>query len=95
MLGSSNVSAILGTRPELEYIIAIDSDGSKLQQGSVLNMVTFFFNNSVNSTSLLQLTESNEFQHYSYVLPVIDNSSVGEYLLTSGKKFFVVSHTII
>ena len=79
-MGNSSVSATLGTRPEFEFIIAVDSDGSKVQQNSVLNMVTFSFENS-----LLQLTESNEFQHYSYKPPPVDNSSAGVYVLTSSK----------
>ena len=87
MLTDSNVSATLGSRPILEYVIAIDSDGSELQQSSVINMITFFFNNSVNET-VLQLTESmEEFQHYLYILPSLDNSSTGEYMLTASEKF--------
>ena len=86
LVGNSNVSATLGTRQELEFIIAIDSDGSKLQQGSVLNMVNFSFDNSINVTQL-QLVESNEFQHYSYTLPPVDNNSQGSYVLTFSKEF--------
>ena len=88
-MGNSSVSATLGTRQELEFIIAIDSDGSKLQQSSVLNMVAFIFNNSINNATLLQLTESNEFQHYFYIIPPLDNNTEGMYALTFGKNSFV------
>ena len=89
LVGNSDVSATLGTRQELEFIIAIDSDGSTLQQSSVLNMVTFSFDNSVNAT-LLHLTQSNEFQHYSYTLPPVDRTSQGSYFLTFSKEFSCV-----
>ena len=89
LLGNSNISAALGTRQELEFVIAIDSDGSKLQQSSVLNMVTFTFDNLINATSL-QLMESNEFQHYTYTFPPVDNSSVGIYALAFGEKFIIL-----
>ena len=85
LLGNSNISATLGTRQELEFVIAIDSDGSKLQQSSVLNMVTFTFDNLIDATSL-QLMESNEFQHYIYISPPVNNSSVGIYALAFGEK---------
>jgi len=85
LISNSNISATLGTRQELEFIIAIDSDGSKLQQNSVLNLVNFTFDNLINATTL-QLAEANEFQHYSYVSPPIDNSSAGIYALIFGKN---------
>ena len=85
LISNSNISATLGTRQELEFVIAIDSDGSKLQQNSVLSLVNFTFDNLINAT-MLQLTESNEFQHYTYVSPPIDNSSAGLYALMFSKN---------
>ena len=89
LLSDSNVSATVGTIQKIEYVIAINSDGSRLQQSSLLNMVTFSFNNSVNAT-MLHLTESLEFQHYLYTSPPLDNSSTGEYILSYGEKLTVV-----
>ena len=80
----------MGTIQKIEYIIAINSDGSRLEQSSLLNMVTFSFNNSVNAT-MLHLTESQEeFQHYLYISPPLDNSSTGEYILSYGEELTVV-----
>lgn len=92
LLSDSNVSATVGTIQEIEYVIAINSDGSKLQQSLLLNMVTFSFNNLVNAT-MLHLTESREeFQHYFYTSPPLDNSSTGEYILSYGEELIEVLH---
>ena len=93
LVGSSSVSATRGTTQELEFIIAIDSDGSRIQQSSVLNMVTFTFNNSINGT-MLQLTESNEFQHYVYASPPIDNTTEGTYSLNFSKQSSLCSYIL-
>ena len=89
LLGNSNISAALGTRQELEFVIAIDSDGSNLQQSSVLNMVNFMFDNLIDTTSL-QLMESIEFQHYTYTSPPVDDSSVGIYAIAFGEKSMIL-----
>ena len=85
LVSNSTISATLGTRQELEFVIAIDSDGSKIEQTTISDSLMFSFTNSSQITvNLPEPTELDVFQHYVYILSPVDTTLEGMYSVILG-----------
>ena len=84
MLGNSSILATVGSRPVLEFIVAIDSDGVQEFQNNVTSLLTFTFTNSSQNRFLLPLPvmDPDNSQHYLYTLPSLGIITEGIYTLT-------------
>ncbi|XP_065910295.1 uncharacterized protein [Dysidea avara] len=85
LVSNSTISATLGTRQELEFVIAIDSDGSKIGQSAISDSLVFSFTNSSQITvDLPEPMELDIFQHFVYMLPPVDTTLEGMYSVILG-----------
>ena len=69
------------------YLIAVDADGTKENQNS-LNASFTFVNDQSTKTFEFENANETSFQHYSYVLPIIEEDSEGSYKLTLGYFYY-------
>lgn len=84
-MSNSTISATLGTRQQLEFVIAIDSDGSKIGQRTISDYFVFSFTNlSQITANLPEPTELDVFQRYVYMLPPVDTTLEGMYSIILG-----------
>jgi len=84
-VGNSSILATVGSRPVIEFIVAVDSNGIVEFQNNVTNLLTFSFleNSSKEQIQLpLPVMDSDNFQLYSYILPPVGISTEGIYMLT-------------
>ena len=83
MLGNSSILATVGSRPVLEFTVAVDSDGVQEFQNNVSSLLTFTFINSTQIQTLLPLPvmDPDNFQRYSYTLPPLGVGTEGIYTL--------------
>ena len=89
MLGNSSILATVGSRPVLEFTVAVDSDGVQEFQKNVTSLLTFSFMNSSQNEFLLPLPvmDPDNFQRYSYTLPPLGINNEGIYTLAiNGNK---------
>ena len=88
LVSNTSVEASPGTRPILMYVIAVDDDGTMVEQKNLSYFASFQFVNpdSQMSDYNSELTEFIEtsFQHYIYALPVLDEDAEGSYMLILG-----------
>ena len=84
MLGNSSILATVGSRPVLEFTVAVDSDGVLEFHNNVTSLLTFTFTNSSQSKTLLPLPvmDPDNFQRFSYTLPPLGVGTEGIYTLT-------------
>ena len=90
MLGNSTILTTVGSRPVLDFIVAVDSDGV---QNDLTNLLSFTFTNSTDNQMPLPLPvmDPNNFQRYSYTLPPLGISTEGIYNLTINGTVFIIS----
>ena len=96
MLGNSSILATVGSRPVLEFTVAVDSDGVLEFQNNVTSLLTFTFTNSSQNQTLLPLPvlDPNNFQRYSYTLPPLGVGTEGIYTLTfNGMAALYIKHS--
>ena len=84
MLGNSSILATVGSRPVLEFTVAVDSNGVLEFQNNVTSLLNFTFTNSSQSKTLLPLPEMDpdNFQRFPYTLPPLGVGTEGMYTLT-------------
>jgi len=83
-VGDGNIMATLGSRPEIEFVLAVDSDGVRDFQKNISNFLSFSFTNHDMMKTALSLPQidPNNFQHYKTVLPSVNITTEGIYTLT-------------
>lgn len=83
-MGNSSVLATVGSRPVLEFTVAVNSDGVQEFQNNVTSLLTFAFTNSSQNRTLLSLPtmDPDNFQRFSYTLPPLGVGTEGVYTLT-------------
>ena len=84
LLGDGNITATLGSRPEVEFVLAIDSDGVRDFQNNIPDFLSFSFtdHNMMETALSLPQVDPNNFQRYKTVLPSVETSTEGVYTLT-------------
>lgn len=85
VVGNSSILATVGSRPVIEFMVAVDSNGVVEFQNNVTSLLTFIFlsNSSQEQIQLpLPVMDSDNFQHYSYTLPPVGINNEGLYTLT-------------
>ena len=84
LLGDSNITTTLGSRPAVEFVLAIDSDGVRDFQKNITDFLSFSFTNHNMTKTTLSLPhmDLDNFQRYKTVLPSVDISTEGVYTLT-------------
>ena len=81
LLSDLYLKSSVGARPIIMYIIAIDADGTRERQENLDALFTL-----TNSDDLVvpEVVEAS-FQHYDYVLPLLEEDVEGSYRLTLRK----------
>jgi len=95
LVGDSNITATLGSRPEVEFVLAVDSDGVRDFQKNISNFLSFSFTNHDMMKTALSLpqVDPNNFQHYKTVLPSVKLTTEGIYTLNyTGMNMQFVCH---
>ena len=85
LLSDESVEASVGARPIIMYVIAVDADGTRENQKRLNSSFAF-----VKSDNQLQETvdaTETSFQHYRYILPILEEDSGGSYKLTIGYHY--------
>jgi len=84
VVGDGNITATVGSRPEIEFVLAVDSDGVRDFQDNISNFLSFSFTNHDMTKTALRLPQidPNNFQHYKAMLPSVDITTEGIYTLT-------------
>jgi len=93
VLGNSTILTTVGSRPVLDFIVAVDSDGIQEFQNDLTNLLSFTFTNSTDNQMLLPLPvmDPDNFQRYSYTLLPLGISTEGIYNLTINGTVFIIS----
>ena len=82
-MGNSSILATVGSRPVLEFTVAVDSNGVEEIHSNVTNLLTFsLLSNSSSQTLPPPTMDANNFQRYLYVLPPVGIDTEGLYTLT-------------
>ena len=84
-LGSTVILATVGSRPVIEFTVAIDSNGLQEFQNNIMDLLNFTFlpNSSRRQIQTLSLVmDPDNFQRYSYTLPPVGINTEGTYTLT-------------
>ena len=93
MLGNSTILTTVGSRPVLDFTVAVDSNGVQEFQNDLSSFLSFTFTNSTHNQILLPLPVINpdNFQRYSYTLPPLGINTEGIYNLTIHGTVFDIS----
>ena len=84
VLGNSSILATVGSRPVLEFTVAVDSDGLQEFHNNITSLLTFSFvsNSDQRPVQLPQPVMSiDNFQRYLYTLPPVGVNTEGTYTL--------------
>jgi len=87
--GNSFLLLPVGSRPSIEFVLAVDSDGVEELRSNVTELLTFTFSNSSQEQMVLPLptvTPTNN-QRYHYIVPPVGISTEGNYTLTINGMF--------
>ena len=85
MLGNSSILATVGSRPVLEFTVAVDSNGLQEFHNDITSLLTFSFvsNSDQRPVPLPQpVMSTDNFQRYLYKLPPVGVNTEGIYTLT-------------
>ena len=91
VIGNSSILATVGSRPVLEFTVAVDSNGLEEFQHNVTNLLTFsFLSNSTSQTLSPPMMDADNFQQYLYELPPLGIDTEGMYTLTINGTYYYV-----
>ena len=84
IIGNSFLLLPVGSRPFIEFVLAVYSDGTEELLSNVTQFLTFTHTNSTQQQMELPLptATTDNFQHYQYVVPPVGTSTEGNYTLT-------------
>lgn len=81
--GNSFLLLPVGSRPLIEFVLAVDSDGVEELRSNVTELLIFTFSNSTQQQMVLPLPTMTlvNIQRYHYVVPPVGISTEGNYTL--------------
>ena len=84
IVGSSFLLLPVGSRPLIEFVLAVYSDGTEELQNNVTELLTFTFTGSSQQQMELSLptVTADNVQRYHYVVPSVGISTEGNYTLS-------------